>query len=195
MSNTTHSHAWISTRPWCTRRKAGREPSPLIEGSVSAGFEPVREAFIENFTRRGELGAACCIYQDGEKVVDLWGGVRDRASGEPWREDTMVVVHSTTKGLAAMVMALAHSRGWLDYDERVCDLLARVRAERQGARSPSVSSSPIRRGCSHSTSRSTATSSRTSIGWPTSWPGSGRPGSRASGRPITRSASASTRAS
>ena len=32
----------------------------------------------------------------------------------------MVVVHSATKGLAAMVMALAHSRGWLDYDERVC---------------------------------------------------------------------------
>jgi CubicO group peptidase (beta-lactamase class C family) len=31
----------------------------------------------------------------------------------------MVVVHSASKGLAAMVMALAHSRGWLDYDERV----------------------------------------------------------------------------
>jgi CubicO group peptidase (beta-lactamase class C family) len=91
----------------------------LIEGSVSRGFEPVREAFIENFTCRGELGGACCIYRDGEKVVDLWGGVRDRASGEPWGEDTMVVVHSTTKGLSAMVMALAHSRGWLDYDERI----------------------------------------------------------------------------
>jgi CubicO group peptidase (beta-lactamase class C family) len=91
----------------------------LIDGSVSSGFEPVREAFVENFTRRGELGAACCIYQDGEKVVDLWGGVRDRVSGEPWRPDTMVVVHSATKDLAAMVLALAHSRGWLDYDERV----------------------------------------------------------------------------
>jgi CubicO group peptidase (beta-lactamase class C family) len=32
----------------------------------------------------------------------------------------MVLVHSTTKGLAAMVLALAHSRGLLDYDERVC---------------------------------------------------------------------------
>jgi CubicO group peptidase (beta-lactamase class C family) len=93
---------------------------PRIEGSVSNGFEPVREAFVENFTDRGELGAACCIYQNGERVVDLWGGVRDRAGGEPWRADTMVVVHSTTKGLAAMVLALAHSRGLLDYDERVC---------------------------------------------------------------------------
>ncbi|MFN8423106.1 MAG: serine hydrolase domain-containing protein [Anaerolineae bacterium] len=91
----------------------------LIDGAVSPGYEKVRDAFIENFTRRGELGGACCVYRHGEKVVDLWGGVRDRASGEPWRSDTMVVVHSATKGMAAMVMALAHSRGWLDYDERV----------------------------------------------------------------------------
>ena len=32
----------------------------------------------------------------------------------------MVVVHSATKGLAAMTLAVAHSRGWLDYEERVC---------------------------------------------------------------------------
>ncbi len=90
-----------------------------VEGSVSPGFEPVRRAFIDNFQQRGEVGGACCVYQDGEKVVDLWGGVRDPESGEPWRRDTMVVVHSATKGMAAMVMAMAHSRGWLDYDERV----------------------------------------------------------------------------
>jgi len=90
-----------------------------IEGFVSSGFERVREAFIENFARRGEVGGACCIYRDGEKVVDLWGGVRDRRSGEPWQPDTMVIVHSATKGMAAMVMALLHSRGLLDYEERV----------------------------------------------------------------------------
>jgi CubicO group peptidase (beta-lactamase class C family) len=55
----------------------------------------------------------------GEQVVDLWGGVRDARYPEPWREDTLVLVYSTSKGLAAMTLALAHSRGWLDYDERV----------------------------------------------------------------------------
>lgn len=90
-----------------------------IHGFVKEGFEAVREAFAENFARRGELGAACCVYHRGEKVVDLWGGVRNRATGEPWEEDTMVVVHSTTKGLAAMTLAVAHSRGWLDYDAKV----------------------------------------------------------------------------
>jgi len=94
--------------------------SIAIHGFVNKDFEAVREAFVENFTQRNELGAACCIYFKGEKVVDLWGGIRNNATGEPWEEDTMVFVASTTKGLAAMAIALAHSRGLLDYEERVC---------------------------------------------------------------------------
>jgi len=90
-----------------------------IAGFVKPGFEAVRQAFAENFERRNELGAACCIYYHGEKVVDLWGGVRNETTGEPWEEDTMVIVFSTTKGLAALAMALAHSRRLFDYDERV----------------------------------------------------------------------------
>jgi CubicO group peptidase (beta-lactamase class C family) len=91
-----------------------------VEGHVSPGFESVRDAFAENFTRRGELGGACCAYLHGEKVVDLWGGVRCKRTGEPWAADTMVLVNSATKGLAAMTMALAHSRGWFDYEAPVC---------------------------------------------------------------------------
>ena len=42
-----------------------------IHGSVSGGFEAVRDAFEENFVRRRELGGACCIFHRGDKVVDL----------------------------------------------------------------------------------------------------------------------------
>jgi len=91
----------------------------VISGRVSPGFESIREAFVENFARREELGGACCVYHRGEKVVDLWGGIRNRETGEPWEADTMVIVYSATKGLAAMTLAIAHSRGWLDYEERV----------------------------------------------------------------------------
>jgi CubicO group peptidase (beta-lactamase class C family) len=94
--------------------------STAISGFVKPGFEAVREAFVENFTRRHELGAACCIYYCGEKVVDLWSGIRNKATGDPWEEDTMVLVYSATKGLSGLAMALAHSRGLFDYDERVC---------------------------------------------------------------------------
>jgi CubicO group peptidase (beta-lactamase class C family) len=91
-----------------------------IFGDVSAGFDTVRDAFTENFTRRGELGGACCAYYRGKKVVDLWGGIRNKVTAEPWEHGTMVIVYSGTKGLAAMTLAIAHSRGWLDYEERVC---------------------------------------------------------------------------
>lgn len=95
-------------------------PADLVHGHVARGFESVRDVFIENFSRRRELGGAVCAFVNGENVVDLWGGVRNKTTGEPWNEDTMVLVYSATKGLAAMTLALAHSRGWLDYDERVC---------------------------------------------------------------------------
>jgi CubicO group peptidase (beta-lactamase class C family) len=91
-----------------------------VDGWVSPGFESVRDAFADNFGRRGELGGACCAYCRGAKVVDLWGGIRNKQTGEPWERDTMVIVYSATKGLAAMTLAIAHSRGWLDYEERVC---------------------------------------------------------------------------
>jgi CubicO group peptidase (beta-lactamase class C family) len=90
-----------------------------VQGHVSSGFENVRDTFVENFVRRHELGGACTAYHRGKKVVDLWGGVRNKATGEPWQRDTMVVIHSATKGLAAMTLAIAHSRGWLEYDEKV----------------------------------------------------------------------------
>ncbi len=91
-----------------------------VKGYVNRGFEPVRSTFAENFDRRRELGGACCAYHGGQKVVDLWGGVRNKHTGEPWEGRTMVIVYSATKGLAAMTLAIAHSRGWLDYEERVC---------------------------------------------------------------------------
>jgi hypothetical protein len=68
-----------------------------IQGHVNLGFESLRQAFSENFTRRRELGGACCAFVRGEKVVDLWGGIRNKQTGEPWEENTTVIVHSATK--------------------------------------------------------------------------------------------------
>ena len=119
----THRYVMMRSKEPNTERAMPLAATMLhtkIQGHVSKGFEVVRDAFLENFSRRNELGAACCVYRHGEKVVDLWGGVRNKVTGEPWDEDTMVIVHSATKGMAAMTLAFAHSRGWLDYEERVC---------------------------------------------------------------------------
>ena len=90
-----------------------------VDGFVAPGFEAVRAEFERNFAERGEIGAAVAAYWRGEKVVDLWGGRRTPNGDAPWNEDTMVAVMSTTKGLAAMTLAIANARGWLDYDAPV----------------------------------------------------------------------------
>lgn len=87
-----------------------------VHGFVAPGFEEVEAQFRKNFSERGELGAACAAYCSGRKVVDLWGGVRDANSGQLWEEDTLVLVFSTTKGMAAMTIAVAHSQGLFELD-------------------------------------------------------------------------------
>jgi CubicO group peptidase (beta-lactamase class C family) len=59
------------------------------------------------------------VYHRGREVVHLWGGFRDVARQQPWREDTLAPLFSTTKGVAGLAVALAHSRGLLDYDAPV----------------------------------------------------------------------------
>lgn len=85
-----------------------------IEGWTASGFEPVRAAFERNFEVDGEVGAAFAAYHRGHKVVDLWGGTADITSGAPWKEDTIVLVYSTTKGITAMCANRLAQEGLLD---------------------------------------------------------------------------------
>jgi len=90
-----------------------------VHGEVHPAFAEVREVFAINIVTGREIGAAVAVYHRGVKVVDLWGGLRSETTGAPWEEDTLTIVFSSTKGMAATTLALAHSRGWLDYDAKV----------------------------------------------------------------------------
>ncbi|MER8231093.1 serine hydrolase domain-containing protein [Streptomyces sp. NPDC094049] len=91
----------------------------VIHGEVAPGFEPVREAFAANFARRGDIGAAVCVYLRERPVVDLWGGVADPGTGRPWTRDTLQLVYSATKGATATAVHLLVERGLLDLDAPV----------------------------------------------------------------------------
>jgi len=93
----------------------------LIGGDVDEGYGKVADAFRRNLTSGREVGAAFAVYRDGRKVVDLWGGLRDESSQEPWQRDTLVTVFSATKGVASLAIAVAASRGLIDYDAKVAD--------------------------------------------------------------------------
>lgn len=90
-----------------------------VEGDVDDGYGEVADEFRRNFAERKELGAACAIHRGGKLVVDLWGGHRDKKRAKPWQRDTLVTVWSTTKGMAAAAMLVAHSRGLFDLDTSV----------------------------------------------------------------------------
>jgi len=82
-------------------------PDTPISGFVAPGFEAVQDAFAENFARGEEQGAGFSVILDGEVIVDLVGGWADRAGTKPWDARTIVPVYSTTKGIAALVLAMA----------------------------------------------------------------------------------------
>lgn len=87
----------------------------IIDGFTAPGFERVRDAFARNL-EAGELGAAFTAMRDGDVLVDLWGGWADRAKTRPWARDTLAPVFSTTKPIAALVVAhLIDSHG-LDFE-------------------------------------------------------------------------------
>jgi CubicO group peptidase (beta-lactamase class C family) len=93
----------------------------LFGGDVDAGYGKVADVFRRNLISGREVGAAVAVYKDGRKVVDLWGGYRNGISKAPWEQDTIVNAFSTTKGIAALAIAVAASRGHLSYDARVAD--------------------------------------------------------------------------
>jgi CubicO group peptidase (beta-lactamase class C family) len=86
---------------------------------VAPGFEPVLAAFETNFAEGLEIGAGFCALVEGEVVVDLVGGFADRAKTIPWTDQTLVPVYSTTKPIAAMVIAHLMDQGLLTFDDPI----------------------------------------------------------------------------
>ncbi|NBE50965.1 serine hydrolase domain-containing protein [Streptomyces boluensis] len=89
------------------------------DGWVDEGYGAVADAFARNFSDFPELGAATTVFVDGHKVVELWGGVADEATGRRWRQDTAVPVFSCAKGLVALCVHLLAQQGSLDLDAPV----------------------------------------------------------------------------
>lgn len=106
---------------------------PAIHGEAAPGFGPVADAFRRNFSHHGEIGAAVAVYAGDDLVVDLWAGHRDRHRTLPWERDTIVPVFSSTKGMAAFVVASLVSKGVLDYEKPVADYWPEFAAHGKGA--------------------------------------------------------------
>lgn len=85
-----------------------------VQGTCDDRFSAVRQALEANLVSGEELGASVFVDLDGQTVVDLWGGHRDPARTEPWTEDTITNVWSTTKTVTSLAALLLVERGELD---------------------------------------------------------------------------------
>ena len=92
-----------------------------IQGTCEPAFSAVREALERNFIDHGDIGSAVCIYHQGNKVVDLWGGYMEAARIRPWREDTMSLYYSITKSMCALCVHILADRGLVDVEAPVAD--------------------------------------------------------------------------
>ena len=83
--------------------------------------ERLEPLFGDNFEQFGELGAAVSVWQDGEPIVDLYGGFRDARREKPWMPDTLVLVWSATKGIGSACLLHVLQEHQIDIHRRVAE--------------------------------------------------------------------------
>lgn len=90
-----------------------------IHGFCEPRFQPLKDAFRQNFEDGLELGASIGATWKGEPVVDLWAGHRDAAKSKLWEKDTIVGVRSLTKIATTLSFFMLIDRGLVDIDKPV----------------------------------------------------------------------------
>ena len=85
-----------------------------VSGNCDARFTPVRDALAGHLASGNELGASIVVDIDGDTVVDIWGGWSDAAHKDPWGENTITNVWSTTKTVTNLAALMLVDRGLLD---------------------------------------------------------------------------------
>jgi CubicO group peptidase (beta-lactamase class C family) len=93
-----------------------------IAGLAPPRFAAVKDAFAANFDAGQELGARFTLVQAGEVVLDIWAGYADRAGSKPFGPKTLVPIFSTTKAIAALLVARLVDQGKLAYDQTVASV-------------------------------------------------------------------------
>lgn len=85
-------------------------------------FAELRNYFEENFAVRGELGAGLSVWKNGEEIVSLTGGFKDRNRTEKWDAHTIAPVYSASKGPAAATLLHALSKHGLNENDLVSEV-------------------------------------------------------------------------
>ncbi len=81
----------------------------------------VEALFHGQLDRKLHPGAALAVYRHGRLVLDVYGGLADRETGKPVDADTMFILYSSTKPLAAACLHILWERGRFRWDDPVAE--------------------------------------------------------------------------
>ncbi|AKS33731.1 serine hydrolase domain-containing protein [Mycolicibacterium goodii] len=85
-----------------------------LQGYCDPRFQRVYDLLASNIESGKEVGAGIFLNIDGEDVIDLWGGWREREHITPWAEDTIVNLFSATKTVTSLAVLMLVDRGEID---------------------------------------------------------------------------------
>ena len=90
-----------------------------IHGQYDKKFELIVDSFEKQFELGLDIGSSLAVTCEGEMVIDVWAGSRDKAESLPWEEDTIVNVFSSTKNATSLAAYVLADRGQLDFSAPV----------------------------------------------------------------------------
>ena len=85
------------------------------QGRFDEKFKSIVDCYEEQFSHGLDIGSSLAITYEGEMVVDIWAGTRDKAQSLPWNENTIVNVFSSTKNATSLAAYVLADRGQLDF--------------------------------------------------------------------------------
>ncbi|XP_074654895.1 beta-lactamase domain-containing protein 2-like [Tubulanus polymorphus] len=100
--------------------KPPRLSLPLhLEGNALRPFKNVVQIFRQHIESGFLKGGAFVVYHKGKLVVDLHGGYANLDRKLKWKPDTITCVHSVSKAMAALCLAILVDRGHASYDNKI----------------------------------------------------------------------------
>ena len=90
-----------------------------IHGEYDKKFESIVDSYEKQFKLGLDIGSSLAVTCEGETVVDIWAGSRNKSKSLPWEEDTIVNVFSSTKNATSLCAYVLADRGQLDFSAPV----------------------------------------------------------------------------
>ena len=92
-----------------------------ISGVCESEFSEIGDIFEDAVESGFDTGANIAIEHEGKMVVNLIGGYKDREGTDPWTNETILNVFSTTKAITAICIARLVDQGKLDLSNNVSE--------------------------------------------------------------------------